>query len=44
MNSSDTLPSLLDEIANCRLCADSLPHTPRPVVMADRRARILIAG
>ncbi|TDR82760.1 uracil-DNA glycosylase family protein [Paludibacterium purpuratum] len=41
---TDPLPSLLDEIALCRLCAEVLPHPPRPVVIADRRARILIAG
>ncbi|WP_293232676.1 uracil-DNA glycosylase family protein [Paludibacterium sp.] len=44
MSHSDLLPSLLTEIAGCRLCANQLPHTPRPVVVADRRARILIAG
>ena len=38
----ETLRSLLEEIAACRVCP--LPHTPRPVVRAHARARILIAG
>jgi uracil-DNA glycosylase len=28
----------------CTLCADHLPHGPRPVLQMDTRARILIAG
>lgn len=39
-----TLSILLQEIAGCRRCSAVLPHEPRPVVVADRRARILIAG
>lgn len=39
-----TLTTLLQEIADCRLCRGALAHEPRPVVVADRRARILIAG
>lgn len=38
------LPTLLREIAACRICANALPHEPRPVLQADARARILIAG
>lgn len=32
------------EIANCTLCADSLPLGPRPVVQFSSRSRILIVG
>lgn len=39
-----TLAPLLDRIAACRLCADELPHEPRPVVQAGRGARLLIIG
>lgn len=36
--------ALLGEIAACTICASSLPHGPRPVLQADPRARVLIAG
>lgn len=35
---------LLDSVRNCRICEQSLPMGPRPVVQVDPRARILIAG
>lgn len=38
------LNELLQEVRACRLCAADLPLGPRPVVQADRRARLLIAG
>lgn len=38
------LAGLLDEIRACRVCADALPHGPRPIVQAGRQARILIIG
>jgi len=38
------LANLLDEISRCRRCAAHLPHEPRPVVQAGRRARLLIVG
>jgi uracil-DNA glycosylase len=38
------LPLLLQEVRACTLCADHLPHGPRPVLQAHARARILIAG
>ncbi len=38
------LEALLVEIRACKLCADSLPEGPRPVVQADADARVLIAG
>lgn len=41
---SPTLRTLLADIRACRLCANSLPESPRPVVQADRTATILIAG
>ncbi len=43
------MEQLLRDIRACRICRDrpsgtSFPHEPRPVVVASRRARILIAG
>jgi len=38
------LPMLLKEVRACTICAAHLPHGPRPVLQADARARILIAG
>lgn len=40
----EPLPLLLDRIRACELCAAHLPLGPRPVVVADARARLLIAG
>lgn len=39
-----TLPPLLSDIRACRLCAQHLPHEPRPVVQAGATARLLIIG
>jgi uracil-DNA glycosylase len=39
-----TLNSLLAEIRACRVCGESLPLGPRPVVQASTSARILIAS
>ena len=38
------LPLLVQEVRACALCAEHLPHGPRPVLQVDARARILIAG
>lgn len=43
------LDALLAEIRRCRICRDTpqktmLPHEPRPVLQAEKKARILIAG
>lgn len=43
------LTRLLGEVRACRICRDAprgrpLPHEPRPVLVADRRARIAICG
>ena len=38
------LRQLLADARACTLCAAHLPHGPRPVVVADARARILIVG
>jgi uracil-DNA glycosylase len=38
------LQALLQRVRGCTLCAAHLPHAPRPVLQADGRARILIAG
>lgn len=39
-----TLIKILDEARSCRLCADQLPHSPRPVLSAGASARLLIVG
>ncbi|RMF11504.1 MAG: uracil-DNA glycosylase family protein [Alphaproteobacteria bacterium] len=46
MNGGDErdLDTLLSEIRACCLCADLLPHEPRPVLQAGPRARILVVG
>lgn len=41
---TEPLDGLLTAIRACTHCADSLPFTPRPVVHADTRARLLIAS
>ena len=41
---SRALSTLLKEIRNCNICADSLPLGPRPVLRAKSSARILIVG
>ncbi len=38
------LDALLAEVRACRLCADSLPLGPRPVLVAHAQARILVVG
>ncbi len=38
------MDSLLADIRACRLCADFLPHGPRPVLQASVAARIAIVG
>ncbi len=38
------LAELLAEVRACRLCADSLPLGPRPVLRASPSARLLIVG
>lgn len=32
------------EVAKCRICAEQLPHPPRPVVVVHPDARVLIVG
>ena len=44
MAASTRLPPLLHEVRACTICAAHLPLGPRPIVQADARARILIAG
>ena len=36
--------NLLENVRNCELCIDDLPHGPRPVLQVHPDARILIAG
>lgn len=38
------LENLLNEIRACQVCAGHLPHAPRPVLSADKGARLLIIG
>ncbi len=39
-----TFDQLLHDVRACTLCADVLPHHPRPVVQLQASAKILIAG
>ncbi len=39
-----TLPSLLEDIKRCQICAEHLPLGPRPVVQAASSAKILVIG
>jgi len=38
------LSQIVSEIKQCTICAEHLPLGPRPVLIADARARILIIG
>lgn len=38
------LKPLLAQIRQCQLCANALPHEPRPVLQADTSAKLLIVG
>ena len=38
------LDNLLAEIRACRVCAESMPHEPRPIIRASSTARIAIVG
>ncbi|MGB5466705.1 MAG: uracil-DNA glycosylase family protein [Sedimenticolaceae bacterium] len=40
----DPFAQLIVSVRQCRLCEESLPMGPRPVLQIDPRARILIAG
>ena len=42
--SEQALDALLAEVRACRLCAGSLPLGPRPVLVANAQARILVVG
>ena len=44
MTTALPLSKLLTEVRACTTCAPHLPLGPRPVLQADARARILIAG
>lgn len=39
-----SLRRLLEEVRACEICAAGLPVEPNPILQADARARILIAG
>jgi uracil-DNA glycosylase len=36
--------AILEDIRSCRQCQDSLPLGPRPIVVANPNARIVIIG
>jgi len=44
MTTAVRLSKLMTEVRACTICAAHLPQGPRPVLQADARARILIAG
>ncbi len=44
MNDEKAFPHLIQSVKQCRLCEESLPLGPRPVLQVDPLARILIAG
>ena len=44
MTTAVRLSKLLTEVRACTICVAHLPKGPRPVIQADARARILIAG
>ncbi|MGI9417265.1 MAG: uracil-DNA glycosylase family protein [Geminicoccaceae bacterium] len=41
---TDPTAHLIDQVKACRICAEKLPHGPRPVIQIGREARLLIAG
>lgn len=43
-STADAFDDLLAEARACRLCADKLPHEPRPVLLAAETAKLLIVG
>lgn len=44
MTKPKTLDLILSDVRACTLCADELEHGVRPIVQANSKARILIAG
>lgn len=38
------LETLLKQVRACKLCADTLPNSPRPILRASEPARLLIVG
>jgi uracil-DNA glycosylase len=44
MPAKTQLTSLLAEIRACQVCAERLPHGPRPILSANKNARLLIIG
>ena len=36
--------ALLEEVRHCTLCAEHLPHGPRPILQLHPKARILVVG
>ncbi len=41
---SEQFSQLIESVRQCRICAQSLPLGPRPVLQAHPQAKILIAG
>ena len=44
MSDDEDFAALLARVRECRLCADQLPHGPRPVLRAAPSARLRIVG
>ena len=44
MKAEREFAALLAEARRCRICADFLPHGPRPVLRMAASARLLIVG
>jgi uracil-DNA glycosylase len=38
------MPSLIQQVRNCTLCADKLPLAPKPILQLHPAAKLLIAG
>lgn len=38
------MKDLLTDIRNCRVCQEHLPNTPRPIIQASHKAKIVIIG
>jgi uracil-DNA glycosylase len=44
VSAAQPLAELLREVRACRVCAEHLPHGPRPVLCADEAASLLVVG
>lgn len=44
MSSIGHLEELRREVSVCRVCAEALPHEPRPVMRLERTAKVIVIG